>query len=102
VAERFQLGAFALRPLRTCSRGQKQRIALARALVHGPTLVLLDEPTAGLDKSGVERLLGVVREEIDRGAAVVLVSHEPEIFRPLAGARVLLERGRVATAEAPG
>lgn len=93
--ERFELGSFALRSLRTCSRGQRQRIALARALVHEPSLVLLDEPTTGLDRSGVTRLLKVVEAEVGRGAAVVVVSHEPELFRERASGRVFLERGRV-------
>lgn len=95
VAERFELGAFVSRPVRTYSRGQKQRVALARALVHGPSLILLDEPTTGLDKAGVKRLLSVVDDEVSRGAAVVVVSHEPELFRERAGARWVLERGRV-------
>jgi len=92
---RFELGAFALRPLRTCSRGQRQRVALARALLHRPALVLLDEPTAGLDRTGVARLLAVIEEEVERGAAVVVVSHEPEVFRALCRTRVVLERGRL-------
>ncbi|WP_438025314.1 ATP-binding cassette domain-containing protein [Sorangium sp. So ce233] len=96
--ERFELGSFATRPLRTCSRGQRQRIALARALVHHPSLVLLDEPTTGLDRSGVARLLTVVEAEVARGAAVVVVSHEPEVFRGRAAARLMLERGRVVAA----
>jgi heme exporter protein A len=95
VEERFELGAFSSRPVRTYSRGQRQRIALARALVHEPSLVLLDEPTTGLDKRGVSRLLAMVNEEVSRGAAVVVVSHEPELFRERAGARLVLERGRV-------
>lgn len=94
--ERFELGAFARRALRTCSRGQKQRVALARALLHEPSLVLLDEPTAGLDKAGVTRLVGVVADEVARGAGVAVVSHEPDIFRDLCEARVVLERGRIA------
>lgn len=98
--ERFELGAFARRPLRTCSRGQRQRVALARALIHKPSLVLLDEPTAGLDRGGVQRLMAVVEEEVKRGAAVAVVSHEPEIFRSQSGARIVLERGRVVTRKA--
>jgi heme exporter protein A len=96
--ERFELGSFARRALRTCSRGQRQRVSLARALVHRPSLVLLDEPTTGLDRAGVSRLLKVVDEEQQRGAGVVVVSHEPEVFSGLVSARILLERGRVRPA----
>jgi heme exporter protein A len=93
--ERFELGRFAERPLRTNSRGQRQRVALARALVHDPSLVLLDEPTTGLDKAGVAQLLEVVRSEIEGGAVVAVVSHEPELFSGLAKASLVLERGSV-------
>jgi heme exporter protein A len=95
AAERFELGAFADRPLRTNSRGQRQRVALARALVHAPSLVLLDEPTTGLDRAGVARLREVIDEEVRRGAIVAVVSHEPELFADRAAARIVLERGRI-------
>lgn len=94
IRERFELGRFAERPLRTNSRGQRQRIALARALVHRPSLVLLDEPTTGLDRAGVTRLVELVRAEMEAGAAVVVVTHEPELFAELATSRIALERGR--------
>lgn len=99
---RFELGAFADRPLRTNSRGQKQRVALARALVHQPSLVLLDEPTTGLDRAGVARLRRVLEEELARGTLVAVVTHEPELFGALPVRRVVLERGRLAKAEKKG
>ncbi len=95
AAERFDLGAFAGRAVRTYSRGQRQRVALARALVHGPSLILLDEPTTGLDASSIDRLVRLVHEEAGRGAIVVVVTHDPA-FAKEGQARFRLNRGRVA------
>jgi len=95
AVERFELGAFATRKTRTNSRGQKQRVALARALVHAPSVVLLDEPTAGLDVQGVTRLVRIVEQEVDRGAIVVLVTHDPAAFAKLGGTAIRLASGRL-------
>jgi heme ABC exporter ATP-binding subunit CcmA len=95
AAERFDLEGFAGRAVRTYSRGQKQRIALARALVHQPRLLLLDEPTTGLDASGRARLSGVVREELAGGTTVVVVTHDVEFAQDLGGQVTILERGRL-------
>jgi heme exporter protein A len=92
---RFDLGPFAERPFRTYSRGQRQRIALARALVHAPKLLLLDEPTTGLDAKGVEVLKGVIKEEAARGVVVVVVTHD-EPFAAMGDTRLALERGKVS------
>ncbi|MAQ18055.1 MAG: ABC transporter ATP-binding protein [Sandaracinus sp.] len=99
VRERFELGAFAERPVRTCSRGQLQRLALARALLSEPTLLLLDEPSTGLDTKGVARLASAIRAERERGAIVVLVSHDRAFAADLADRFVHLERGRVVDAD---
>jgi heme exporter protein A len=98
VASRFELRAYAERPVRTYSRGQRQRLALARALVHRPKLLLLDEPTTGLDAISMERLCDVVREEAKAGAVVVVVTHDAPFGAAIADSRVVMERGRVATA----
>lgn len=95
VRERFELGSFAERKVRTNSRGQKQRVALARALVHAPDIVLLDEPTTGLDPVGVERLLKVLEEEVAAQRIVLVVSHEPQVFQRLAPRRIALEKGKI-------
>ncbi|MDB4943784.1 MAG: transporter ATP-binding protein [Labilithrix sp.] len=93
---RFALGAFAERPFRTYSRGQRQSVALARALVHDPKLLLLDEPTTGLDAVSVERLVAVVRAEAERGAVVLVVTHDAGFAKAAGDDTLVLDRGRVA------
>lgn len=93
--ERFQLAAFAARPLRTYSRGQRQRLALAKALLHRPKLLLLDEPTTGLDESAVGELAQTIEIERQNGAAVVLVTHEAAFAERVRAKTLRLERGRV-------
>ncbi|MCL2776905.1 MAG: ABC transporter ATP-binding protein [Polyangiaceae bacterium] len=96
--QRFDLGSFVERPLRTYSRGQRQRVALARALVHRPLLVLLDEPTTGLDAAGVARVREVVRDESARGAVVLVVTHDEGFARDAGDVRITLDRGRILKA----
>ena len=70
-------------------------MALARALVHDPSLVLLDEPSTGLDRAGVARLEKLVTSLIDDGAVVAVVTHEPAVFDAIDSRRLRLARGRV-------
>ena len=85
---------WAHRPLRTLSRGLEQRCAVARVMLHEPELILLDEPFTGLDADGVAMLLGVLRQAIGRGAAVVMSTHDVELGLAAAQRAVLLRRGR--------
>ncbi len=91
--------AFAERPVGTLSRGQRQRIALARALVHSPGVLLLDEPWTGLDLASVDRLEAVIREEVAGGSLVVAVTHDPGTADRLGGRRVRIEQGRIVSAD---
>jgi heme exporter protein A len=100
LAERFELTAFWRRPARTYSRGQLQRVALARALLHAPRLILLDEPSTGLDAAAVEQLVQAVQAERARGAIVALITHDPSLAERLADVRVRLSRGRLEGAQA--
>jgi ABC-type polar amino acid transport system ATPase subunit len=80
------------------SGGEAQRVALARALCTRPDFLLLDEGTNQLDPHAVRRVESVIREEAERGCAVVLVTHNiPQMLR-MADAFVFLEDGKVAEA----
>lgn len=93
--ERVELAHVANAPVRQFSRGMRQRVALGRAFLHQPDLLLLDEPFTGLDERSVNLLQQVLREALDRKAAIVLSSHQiPEVMA-LATKVVRLDRGRV-------
>jgi heme exporter protein A len=89
--------SFGERSVSTLSRGQRQRIALARALVHAPSILLLDEPFSGLDDTSSKRLERVLIEEKDRGAIVIVVNHAPGLAERLGARRVRLEGGRIVS-----
>ena len=86
------------RPVRTFSRGMSQRLALARALLHEPDLLLLDEPFSGLDPDAVERLQQQLLELRAAGHSIVLATHDVDRAVPVASRLAILHRGRIAWA----
>jgi ABC-2 type transport system ATP-binding protein len=82
------------RPTQVLSRGQKQRLGLARALVHSPSVLLLDEPASGLDPRSRIELRGIVRDLAQAGAAVLVSSHVLAELDELADRAVIVARGR--------
>ncbi len=83
------------------SGGQMRRVAIAGVLAMEPKVLVLDEPTAGLDPRGRDRILGMVRELHREGTTVVMVSHSMEDVASLATRMVVLSHGRLATQGAP-
>ena len=76
------------------SGGEQQRVAIARALINRPEVLLADEPTGALDSNAGMTILEVLRTRADRGAAVLLVTHEPR-FAAWADRTVFLKDGRI-------
>lgn len=97
LAARLDLGEHLNRRVGTLSRGQTQRAAIARALMHDPRVLLLDEPFTGLDRVAASELANLVREFAGRGEgrATVLVTHNVEEGTDLATDIGILKAGRL-------
>lgn len=80
---------------RTYSLGMKQRLGIAAAIMESPDLVVLDEPTNALDESGVALIQDIVHAQADRGAAVLVASHDAAVLSSLADRIYELYEGRI-------
>lgn len=86
-------------PVRLLSRGLQQRVSIARALVHRPRLVLLDEPYTGLDDVGARALTDALRELKADGAALILVTHHLGEGLALASDAAIMLQGRIVATD---
>jgi heme exporter protein A len=84
------------------SRGMRQRVALERALLHRPRLLLLDEPFTGLDQTSAAALVARLHEEQARGVVTVLATHDLDVVDGLLTATLFLRGGRQVAAAAGG
>jgi putative ABC transport system ATP-binding protein len=83
------------------SVGQAQRACIARALVRDPEVLLMDEPTSALDKDAAAKIESLIDDLVDDGLTIVLVTHDLEQAKRVAGHALLLVEGRVAAAGDP-
>ncbi len=86
------LGAYRVR---TISRGNEQRLAIARALIADPDLLIMDEPFTALDSAGVALAKELIRDSLARNAAAVITAHSPEPLAGLDFEAYELRRGRL-------
>ena len=82
------------------SLGMKQRLAIAQAIMEHPDVIMLDEPTNGLDEYGVDEIRQVILEEKERGALILLASHNSEDIRILVDHLYRIDGGRISKQEA--
>lgn len=87
------------RSYRKYSLGMKQRIVLAQAIMEHPDILMLDEPTNALDEDGVNEIRQVILEEKERGALILVASHNKEDIRILADQVFYMEQGKLINKE---
>ena len=97
LADLLNLGEFLDQPCATLSTGQKQRVNLARALIHRPPVMLLDEPTLGLDVVGSQVINEFIAHVKGEGKAVVLCTHHLDDAQRLCTRFGLMQRGRLVS-----
>jgi ABC-2 type transport system ATP-binding protein len=95
------LGADADKPFKQLSGGQQQRLALQIAVVHEPVLLLLDEPTAGLDPQSRRQLWGRIEHLRQQGGSILLTTHSMEEAQAVCDRVAIIDHGKLLTAEAP-
>jgi iron complex transport system ATP-binding protein len=95
--ERIEAGALARATLDTMSTGEARRVLIARALVHRPVALVLDEPTRGLDLVSRHHFMERVRSIARQGTTILLVTHHVDEIVPEIERVILLRRGRIAS-----
>ena len=83
------------RPVRDLSLGQRRRVEIGAALIHRPGLLLLDEPTAGLDENAKQAFYELIRERRREGLTTILTSHDMEEISKLCSRIALLDQGKL-------
>lgn len=100
LLERFELLDKQKEPVRKLSRGMQQKVAIAVALIHEPKLLLLDEPTLGLDVESGETVKTLIRQVADSGCAILLTTHQLNVAEALADRVAVIRQGKIV-AESP-
>ena len=95
ILEMLGVADLAERDIKTLSTGQARRILLARALIHDPEVLVFDEPTTGLDPEGMYYVRKSMRDLVERGKSIILVTHYPEDIIPEIERVVMIKEGKL-------
>ncbi|WP_027946069.1 amino acid ABC transporter ATP-binding protein [Amycolatopsis taiwanensis] len=101
LLDRVGLGEHADKYPSMLSGGQQQRVAIARALAPNPSVMLFDEPTSALDPELVGEVLDVIRELVESGMTMIIVTHEMNFAREVSDSVAILDGGRIVEFGAP-
>jgi sodium transport system ATP-binding protein len=97
----LDMGEYADRPCKRFSKGMSQKVALARALIHDPSHLLLDEPTAGLDVMSARQVRTLITRARDEGKCIIVSTHILSEAERLCDRLVFLDRGQVVAEGTP-
>lgn len=100
LRDRIRLHGVMSQPIETLSKGYRRRVGLAQALLHDPPLLILDEPTDGLDPNQKHEVRGLIRE-LGESKAVVLSTHILEEVDAVCTRAIIIARGRIVADATP-
>jgi len=86
-------------PVKSLSRGMQQKLAIAVALVHQPSLLLLDEPTLGLDVEASQNVKALVRQVASEGCAILLTTHQLDVAEEISDRVAIIQKGKMIAEE---
>jgi ABC-2 type transport system ATP-binding protein len=101
LLERVELKSKEKARVETYSKGMKQRLMIARALLNTPEILFLDEPTDGLDPVSSETIRRIILEERERGATVFLTTHDMHEADKLSDRLAFIDQGKITAIDAP-
>jgi fluoroquinolone transport system ATP-binding protein len=101
MLERVGLGAAMHKPAEDYSKGMKQRLVFVRALLHRPKYLFLDEPTSGLDPATARVVMAIIAEQQQRGATILLTTHDMFVAKTMANQVAFLHDGVIAACDTP-
>lgn len=81
--------------VRTLSRGMLQRVSIARALIHNPEIIFLDEPYTGLDNHSAQTLSTILKEQLKNNKTIIMVTHEIETGLSFADTVIIMNKGKI-------